>query len=110
MVLTGVPADQSGSSFDQLLRIVGSLSGRVREMMDKIERNSQNHDVGSGRLAWKGMSRDDMRVELREMHEQEKRQSSVVLRGFNSANQDIVKKKYDMCIAKSWSCFIEWII
>ena len=64
------------------LGFVGSLSGRVREMMDKIEKNSQSHggDVGSGRLAWKGVSREDMRV----LHEQEKKQSSVVLRGFNS--------------------------
>ena len=37
--LTGVLADQSGSSFDQLLRVVGTLSERVREMTDKIERN-----------------------------------------------------------------------
>ena len=36
-----------------------------------------------------------MRVELRELHEQETRQSSVDLRGFKSADQDIVKKKYD---------------
>ena len=95
--VTGVPADQSGSLLDQLLRVVGSLSGRVREMTDKIERNRVMVVmlVRGSWLAWKGMSREDMRVQFRELHEQEKRQTSVVLKGFNSADQDIVKKKFD---------------
>ena len=59
---------------------------------------SHGGDVGLERLAWNGVSRKDMHVKLRELYEQEKRQSSVIPRSFNSANPDIVKKYNDICV------------
>ena len=95
-----VPLNQSGSSVEQLLKVVGALSGKVREMMNKIEGYNRSHgDVGAGELASKNWSREDMRIELRELHEQEKRQCSVVLRGFSSTSQEVVKRKFvDICV------------
>ena len=63
----------------------------------KIGRNSLRYggDVDLEKFAWKGVPREDMRAQLRELYEQQKRHSSVVLRGLNSANQGIVKRKFD---------------
>ena len=56
------------------------------------------------------MSRENIRIELRELYEQDRRQCSVILGGFNAVNQDDVKRKFvDMCVATCWFNRIEWI-
>ena len=54
------------------------------------------------------MSREDnMRIELRDSYEQERRQCSVILIGFNAVNQDDVKNEFvDICVLIS-ICQIE---
>ena len=60
----------------------------MREMINKIKivRATVGMLVRGG---WH--EREDMRVELRELHEQKKRRSSVVLQGFNYADEDAAK-------------------
>ena len=71
------------SSFDQLLKIVGVLSRRVSEMISKQEVISHKF-VRAGEQAVGGLSRESVQIELRELQEREKRQNSVVLRGFQT--------------------------
>ena len=78
------------SAFNQLLNVVGVLSKRVGEMMDKIRERSQSSVDGVvGRR-----SREAMRIELKKLQDQERRQHSVILRGFRTNDGDLVKKSF----------------
>ena len=109
--MSNIPAGQSDSSLEQLLKVVGTLSERVRGM-NKIKGSSQRYvgAVVAGRQVWGGVSREDMRIELKELQEQERRQCSVVLRGFNSNNQDLARRKFvDICELLGIGHRAEWI-
>ena len=99
------PAGQSDSALEQLLNVAGTLSGRVRKLMSKIDkiRESLGSTVDMHRQAGSSStSRKVMRIELRELYEQKRRQCSVILRGFNAVNQNDVKRKFvDICVLLS---------
>ena len=71
------------SAFEQHLNVVGVLSKRVGEMMDRINETSHRFEPQSTSDRKTGIvSREAMRMELKELQEQERRQCSVILRGF----------------------------
>ena len=102
------PAGQSDSALEQLLKVAGTLSARVarvRELMSKIEEISESRGTAVDvhrQAGSSSTSREVMLLELRELYEQERRQCSVILRGFNAVNQNDVKRKFaDICVLLS---------
>ena len=49
----------------------------------------------AGRQAVGGLSRESVQMELKELQEQEKRQNSVVLRGFQTDDDRLLRRKLD---------------
>ena len=70
--------------FDQLFKIVVVLSRRVGEMSSKLQKFSQQRGRAMGDLVEGNVSRELVRIELRELQEQQRRQNSFVLRSFQT--------------------------
>ena len=84
--------EQSGflSAFDQLLKVVGILSKRVGEMTKpEFRQKSRNVNVAESGC----LSREEIRGELRELYEQEKRQCSIILRGFQTEDVEGIRNE-----------------
>ena len=79
-----VACGQSGllSAFDQLLKVVGALSKKVGEMASELEGISNGRVGSRDQTVGRDASREAMRSELKELQEQERRQCSIILRGF----------------------------
>ena len=95
-----VPGEETGliSAFNQLLVAVGSLTKRVDEISRRFESASTSRNVDAshvGPAAYEAtVSREVIRVELRELHEQDRRHDSIVLRGFRTGSAETLREKF----------------
>ena len=85
------------SSLDWLLKIVAVLSRRESEMAGKLEAISHRCER-AGEQAVGGLSRESVQIELRELQERERRQNSIVLRGCQTDNDRLLRRKLDVCL------------
>jgi hypothetical protein len=102
---------EQSSVFSQLLRVVGELGSQVRAMNTKLSSPGAVHGLEAladrpaaplGRSPAAPLNSLDLRVELRELAEQDKRKTSVILRGFNAPDVDCLQQRFDeICQALS---------
>jgi len=93
------------SAFKQLLVAVGSLTRRVDELASHCisapvgDAASGLHALSSARNS-ASVSREEVRLELKELQEQHRRQNSVILRGFQVETANAVREKFaGVCVA-----------